>query len=265
MHVVALTRLTSAFEGDLKEMAAWVSLTPYDFGLRVRAGLPTLLGGFSTMQEAESLVAKLRKRGYGAVHCDSKDAAGASEQCVPRDFQFGAGVLTGTDQEGKAFKLQLRDVTALIRAINILAVESSTTTEKSQFAIGRALATGGVVMKKKVEQTRSATSEEREQVLYVFASGESHPLLFRETRLHYQGLGASLKPVASQNFVTLIEILRAAAPHAFYDERFLKQKRKVGVSSISAVGKNLSVASSNTNDTDLAAYLLVLARDQGQL
>jgi hypothetical protein len=265
MHVVALTRLTAAFEADQKELASWISLSPYDFGLRVRAGLPALLGGFATMQEAESLVTKLRARGYGAVRSDSKDVAGSSEQRVPRDFHLTGGVLAGVDHAGKAFQLQLRDVVALIRATSILTIESNTTVEKSQFAIGRALATGGVVMKKKVAQTNSATSEEREQVLYLFGQSGQHPLLFRETRLHYQGLGAALKPVASQNFATLIQLLRAAAPHAFYDERFLKQKRKASSFSISAVGKDLSVASSNTDDTDLAAHLLVLAHDQNQL
>jgi len=265
MHVVALTRLAATFEGDLKELAAWISLAPYDFGLRARAGLPALLGSFSNQEEADALVAKLRQRGYGAVSCDGADVPGASQQSVPRDFQITGAALTGVDHAGKEFELPLRDVVALIRATAVVAIETSTTTEKKQFAIGRALATGGLMMKKKVEQTSSSTSEQREQVLYVFERSGSHPLLFQETQLHYQGLGAALKPVASQNFLTLIEMLRTSAPQAFFDDRFLKQKRKVGISAISAVGKDLSVASSNSNDNDLGAYLLLLAHEQGQL
>ena len=120
-------------------------------------------------------------------------------------------------------------------------------------------------MKKKVEVASSATSEDRESVLYLFTRSQPEPLLFRETHLHYQGLGAALKPVSSQNFLTLVQLLRAGAPRALYDERFLKQKRKVGISSVVAVGKDTSISSSNANDNDLAAYLLVLALEEGQL
>jgi len=265
MHWVALTRLTAAFEGDAPLLASWLSLAPYDFLMRARSGLPALIGAFAEAAPANDLVAKLRARGYGAVVCQSADVPGANRQIHVREFQFSTDNLSGLDDAARPFDIRLSQVVALIRATSIVASESNTTTQTSKFALGRALATGGLMMKKKVEVASSATSEDRESVLYLFTRSQPEPLLFRETHLHYQGLGAALKPVSSQNFLTLVQLLRAGAPRALYDERFLKQKRKVGISAVVAVGKDTSISSSNASDNDLAAYLLVLALEEGQL
>jgi hypothetical protein len=207
----------------------------------------------------------LRDRGYGAVACETATVASGRQQIVPREFRFNDGVLSGVDDTGKPFELALSQVVALIRATSIATVENNTTTQTKQLALGRALVTGGLVMSKKVEHTSTSTHEAREQVLYLFINSGLRPLCFKETMLRYQGLGAAIKPTVSQNFATLVETLRANAPEALYDDRFLKQKRKVGIASISAGFKDFSVSSSNVNDNDLGAHLLLLAHAQGQL
>jgi hypothetical protein len=89
--------------------------------------------------------------------------------------------------------------------------------------------------------------------------------VFRESVLRYQGLGPHLKSVTAQNFATLIELLRERAPHALYDQRMLTQKRKVGVTSFAGLATDRRVESSNASENELAATLIVLAHEQGQL
>jgi hypothetical protein len=182
-----------------------------------------------------------------------------------REFEFGDRALRGRDDLTRNFELPYAEIAALIRAAQISTLDSTVTTVEKKLNVGRALMTGGLMMNKKVEKTTHSASEEREQVLYAFPRGTHTPLVFRESVLRYQGLGPHLKSVTAQNFATLIELLRERAPHALYDQRMLTQKRKVGVTSFAGLATDRRVESSNASENELAATLIVLAHEQGQL
>jgi hypothetical protein len=102
-------------------------------------------------------------------------------------------------------------------------------------------------------------------VLYVFrASGET-PWLLRERGTHYTGLGASLAPSSTQNFMTMIGRLRAAAPGAAYDERLLNARSAPARTALTGRAGNEQVSVSSASGVDLLAHVMAAWRTRQAL
>lgn len=250
-------------DGELTTLAGWLGITPYDLRLRAAAGLPAPLLSTPDAAAAADLLARLRARGHGAVGCDF-GASGAAAGSV-RELNFGPSALTGQDEQGRPFEVPYVEISGLLRALSVVAAENTVTTKEKKLDVGMAVMTGGLKMSKTVERTTRSASEQREQILYLFKHARPLPVIFRELSVRYQGLGAERKPTTIQNFLVLIQLLRQRAPHALYDERFLTQKRKIGLAAVGGIASERTVTSSNASENELAARLLMLAHEQGQL
>ena len=262
MHVVALTRWGAPLETELPTLASWLGVGAYDLRLSAAAGLPLLLKWSSDVAAAAELTERLRARNHGVVHSDTESAG---EKVIAREFSFGPAGVLGLDSNGRPLELAYADISGLIRVLSVESAENTIITREAKLNVGMAVMTGGLKVSKTVERTTRNVSEEREQQLLVWKRGLFAPWVFGESSLRYQGLGAKLKPTSIQNFQVLIEELRARAPQALYDQRLLTQKRKVTIASAQGPANARSVKSSNTGENDLAAHLLVLAFEQGQL
>jgi hypothetical protein len=262
MYLVALTHWGAPIEPELPTLASWCGSNVYDLRLRAAAGLPVLLLWTPDFASAAEFTERLRARGHGAVNFDSNDLG---DNIVVREFGFGPAGLQVQDGTGRPFDVAYADVVGLVRAVSVESADNSVTTKEKKFNVGLAVMTGGLKMTKTVERTTRTASEDREQQLYLFTRGRAGAWLFCEASLRYQGLGPRLKPTTLLNFLALVEELRARAPHALYDQRFLTQKRKVGIASAQGLANTRSIKTSNASENDLAARLLVLAFEQGQL
>ena len=125
--------------------------------------------------------------------------------------------------------------------------------------------TGGLVRSKKVSKESRAESVERQQVLYLFQRGEQNPIFLSESQLQYSGLGDQMKVASTENFSSLVAILRGQAPAAFYDDRLARQPRTSGQVIVSGSAIDQKIVQSNASENDLAAHLIVLAYLQQQL
>ncbi len=264
MHVVALSRWGAPMEAELAALAPWFGITPYDLRLRAAAGLPALLLSTADGSAAAQLVSRLRARGHGAVTCDTSDAAGAAVQQA-RDFSFEPSTLRGQDSTGQPYELPYVDIAGLVRAVSVEGSQNVVTVTEKKLNVGMAVMSGGLKMSKSTTRTTRSESEQRQQLLYVFKHGRAASLVFGELSLRYQGLGAALKPTTLHNFLALVEALKSRAPHALYDQRFLTQKRKVGIAATGGTSNDRSINSSNASENELAARLLMLAHEQSQL
>jgi hypothetical protein len=111
-------------------------------------------------------------------------------------------------------------------------------------------------------QPKTVHVEERESVLYLFCRGDPRPWLLREGGTSYAGLGPRLLPTQRENFLTMTELLRAAAPQATYDDRLLTLRRfpdRVHGRAEEGPGK---VVASSTGGVDLAAHLVAMWRSR---
>jgi hypothetical protein len=255
VDIVALMSLATAVEVEAPLLAADLGTIPYETALLLRGPSPVPLLRTDDRARALDLLAKLRARGHDAVACDASAVVSSDAMTRPRSFRLEADALAFISAEGKEDRVSSADVVALVRAMHRSRSDHIEKTEQSKFSLGRAAMSGGLLMTKKVTTEKVQTSEEREQVLYLFRRG-GVPLLFALSRTHYEGLGVDLRPAQIENFGTLVRLLRSRSPAAPYDERLLLPRP--AADRVVAGNGGMSSASSAAN-IDLLAHLIALA------
>ena len=216
-NVVAIASLGTPIEIEAKALAADLGTTAYEERLTLTAGLPAIVLETVDQAAAHDLAAKLRARGHRVVVCRAADVVPASSMITLRQFQIDHDAL-----EAGGERLPWADVTALVRARHRRQNERVETVKHKKFDAGRALMTGGLVMRKTEKREVVTRTEESEQVLYLFHGGDT-PWLLREQATNYAGLGRALEPTANRNFAIAVERFRAAAPHARFDDSLLRR------------------------------------------
>lgn len=263
MYAIALTRWGRPLEQELEFLSPLLGVSGYDLRMRLNAPPPLVLLRAGTPEEARNHLAQLRGRGHGAVAVDMSRVHSSATLYSPREFRFHPATLQLLDPTGN-HELAYTDLLALIQA-SVRSQEQHTDVQKSRsFSLGRAALTGGLVMTKSKQKVTTQTRDERELVLYLFRKDGSAVLL-RESRLHYEGLGAEATHSAMLNFRKLAELLHQRAPHALFDDRLATQKRAASAQQLTGNALSQVLSSSNADENDLAAHLLAVGFLQGQL
>ncbi len=265
MHLVAVTRWGSPLQEELPELAARLGMVAYDLRLRLAGGLPAVFAQVGEKTEAAGHVEFLRARGHGAVACDAEAVPGPEDQIVPVDFELTATALRGVCTQGRHFELAGTKVLALVHVACVTSAEHIVTTQEKKFAPGRAVLSGGMVLRKKVDRIEKTVTDEQEQMIYMFSRSHPVPCVCKELTLRYEGLGDQRQLATAQNFATLSKRLRTLAPHAFYDQRLLTHKRRADISVFAGGARERRIETSSARENDLAAFLLVRGYLEGQI
>jgi hypothetical protein len=265
MHVVALTRWGPPLESELPALAAHLGVLAFDLRQRLAGGLPAVFATVGDEAEANTHVEFLRARGHGAILCDMDVVPSPEDQLVPSHFELSEAAVRGKLEGSHGFEVPYADIIALVHVASVTSSEATKTTQEKKLSLGRAVVSGGLVMSKKVDRVEKKVTTEREQMLHMCCRGQAAPYVWKELTLHYEGLGDDLKLATAQNFARLTDQLRARAPHAFYDQRLLTQKRRAGITSVAGGDKDRRVEISNVRENDLAVFLLLRAHFEGQL
>lgn len=256
VDIVALTALRGSVEEEAPRLAADLGTTPYDTALLLRSPAPVPLLRTDDRARALALLARLRERGHEAVACDASAIVSADAMVQLRAFRLEVDALVVTSTSAEPERVAWADVVALVRAMHRTRTEHVEKNAERKFSLGRAAMSGGVLMTKTVTSSTKHTSEEREQVLYVFRRGAA-PLLVTQSRARYDGLGPELRPSQIENFGTLVRLLRERAPDAVYDERLLQPRP--GLDRVRAGATAGSLSASSSDGIDLLAHVIALA------
>jgi len=166
-----------------------------------------------------------------------------------RQFTLHDGTLQLETAAGQSEKLQYKEISLLLAATAVVGqTESTATVTERKFSLGKTMLAGGIPMTKKVKQTMTLQSEERDEVLCLFAIGH-RPVLFRREAMNYAGLGEAMQLSRELNFNYLKSELRRRAPQAVFDDRLLKKAGQVRL-----------LGSSLDPDTHLDLAFEILAR-----
>ena len=218
-HLIAITRLATSIEDEARALAADLGTLAYEERLKLAAGVPAIVLATADPARAQALAGKLAARGHAVHVCRPGDVVPADAMVSMRRFQLEPDALVAGD-----VRLPWADLAVLVRATHRRVTETAAATTEKKFSLGRTIATGGLSMRKTVTKDVVARSEQTEPVLYLFRRSGETPWLLREQSTHYGALGADVAPVAARNFALVIERLRAAAPHARYEDRLLARK-----------------------------------------
>jgi hypothetical protein len=216
--IVAVTALATPVEAEAKALAADLGTIAYEERLKLTAGLPAIVLATTDAAAAQALLAKLRARGHRALLCRASDVVPASAMVSLRRFALDDEGLASGDAH-----LPWDDISALVRARHLRSTTTTETVKEKKFDLGRAVMTGGLVMRKAQSREVVTRTEDTEQVLYLFRTSGETPWLLREHETHYGALGAALAPTATRNFTIAVDTFRARAPQARFDDGLVRR------------------------------------------
>ncbi len=275
-YIVAVTRWGAASaaagaphgvpdDDDFQIVARTIGGVLYEVRLKLVAPLPVVVGPLAGLEQARALLLALRARAHGAVACDADQVVSAADMSSARRFAFTATALDVESTPGHQATMPFDELLAIVRASSTQLEETSTTTMKKQFSVGRAALSSGLLRSRQTSETSVNRDIALEQVAYLFRKSGRDPMLLREHQLEYRSLGPRLQPTTGQNFRTVMQLLTERAPHAVLDERLVSQKRRSSMTRAAAVGNVSRTESSNQAETDLAAHVIALAHLQGEV
>ncbi|HEX4475451.1 MAG TPA: hypothetical protein VH142_10270 [Polyangiaceae bacterium] len=241
MFLVAIAELAGPVDASVAPLAADLNTTAYELKLLLNGGLPAVV--LATVDEglARAAIATVKRHKHVPVTCDRRLVVPSARMTALSAFAFSDSGVTADERGGE--ELPWSDIGALLRATLRSSTETTQEIKERKFRPGMALATGGMVLSKKVTREVTTRTEHREQALYLFRRSGAPPWVLNERGTRYGGLGADLRPTSLDNFQTAIRRIRERAPGAAYDERLMNGRPMRGVAEGSTA-------------TDLFAYLL---------
>lgn len=217
LFLVALAELNGTVEDEATHLAKDLGVALYEARLMLSGERPKVLLRSADQARALSLLGQLRARGHGAVACDAKAIVSIDAMVQVEQFRLSdtAMILPGGEE------LVFTDTLAILRAVRGEHTTQTHTTTERTFAVGRAIASGGLLISKKSTRTDTKTREEREQVLFLFRrAGDAW--VVRESCTLFEGLAELMAASVAENLVRLIAELRARAPNATFDDRLTR-------------------------------------------
>ncbi len=258
MFVVALTELRGPLEDEAAALARDLGCTAYDARMLLVPGIPAILRRMPDRAPALELLSRVRARGHGAVACDLSAVASSDAMTSMRRFRLGEEAVTLDDDP--ASRLPYDDVAALIAAVHRSRTDTQTVSRERKISIGRALVTSGLSMSKTVTKSSHDSTEERENVLYVFRRSGGAPWLLREHGTAWTGHGQPLAHSEAENFRIAVATLRERATAAVFDDRLVARKAPERAALSGAPSTSgMTVKTSSDSGVDLLAHLLALA------
>ena len=238
MHAVAITRLAGttaspgraatpdalrgAIETEAKALAADLGTIAYEQRLKLAGGIPAIVATSPDPTRAQAIAAAIRRRGHDAVVVDADRIVAARDMIAPKGLRLDAAALVST--HGLGVSIAWTDIAVLVRAVWRTHAESTEVVTRKEFAAGRALLTGGLVINKKVSREVTTRSDDAEPVVFLFPRSPGPPWWLRERALRYDALGAALTTSSTANFQLLVDELRTRATAATFDDRLVARK-----------------------------------------
>jgi len=227
-------------------LAGFLGLIAFEVRQRLIGGGPSVIAGFSDLQQAKELAEKINRIGINAIIVDAAAVCKRSYSFIASRFEFAGGGLQIETHSGRQEMLSYADVNLLLLGTNVISNRKTQKVEEKKFDINRAAFTHGLVRTKTVYREKEVSSEQSEQVLYLFARGRL-PVVFSLNGTNYDGFGAEMKMSRILNFSHLVNQLRLHASGATFDDRLLNKLNQTRL-----LGSTLGPAAT----LDLAAVIL---------
>ncbi len=250
MHVVTIHHWQEPTAELAQALAGVLKVTAFDARQRLIGNGPAVVGTFAEPDPAQRLAVKLQEAGFRVGVIDTSAAGAGSSFCIVHRFLLEEAMLHIEDVDGRKARIAYSAVGLLLPATRVTGQAESHTVTERKFSMGKTLMAGGLPMTRKVERRETVSSEERERVLYL-CKGSRPWLIFPQSSLVYDGLGARMKPSREMNFNELVAELRRRSPAAGYDDRLLNRAAQARL-----LGPLLSP------ETNLDLAVEILARDK---
>lgn len=220
MQIVAIHHIVGDSAQRARDLSAILGVTAYEARPRVNVAVDgtAVVASFAADDQAKVCISALNNAGFATVCVDSAQLEVDARRFIVRRLCVTAEQLQVWDMEGGTLVINYAEVALLLRGAGIISSVRSDTTTERKFAIGRALATGGLIMRKKVTTTTSSVSSERQPFCHIYIPGAPIVVL-RQDVIDYAALGAERKLSRDANFNWICMELRRLCRAAQWDER----------------------------------------------
>jgi hypothetical protein len=254
MHVVVIHGWKEETTELVQALAVSLGIMAYEMRQRMIGGGPAVVANFADPQKARSMAAKLNQSGVATLTIDADAVRGTADRFVVRRFEMKERSLHIEASDGQCAEIAYEDIDLLLPGTRIRGQSETKTVTESKFSLGRTILSGGIPMTKKVERQEEVSTEERDNILCLYA-GERPPVIFSQSGLSYDGLGADMKLSRELNFAYLKSELRRLCPAAGYDDRLLNRLGQVRI---------LGSAQNPETNLDLAFHILARSLRRGR-
>jgi hypothetical protein len=255
MHVVVIHGWKEEKTELIQELAVTLGIMAYEMRQRMIGGGPAVVANFADPEKARSMAVQLNQSGVATLTIDADAVRGNADRFVVRRFEMKERVLRIEASDGQCAEIAYEDIDLLLPGTRIRGQSETKTVTESKFSLGRTILSGGIPMTKKVERQEEVSTEERDNILCLYA-GERPPVIFSQSGLSYDGLGADMKLSRELNFAYLKSELRRLCPAAGYDDRLLNRLGQVRV---------LGSAQNPETNLDLAFHILARSLRRGRM
>jgi hypothetical protein len=211
-----------------------------------------VVASFAASAQAQECAARLNAAGFKTLVLQPDQMETDANRLLVRDIHFCPHALKLTINEGQQVELPYSEVYLLLRGAGIISQVEVEQQTKKKFSPARAVATGGLMMRKKVKTVTTNTTQERQPFCHVYAAGHP-PIVLRQADMDYSSLKEDLQLSQDANFNWICAELRRRCTAARWDERLLTRP---------ALAQVLGAAFDPTRYLDLAISLIVRAEEQ---
>lgn len=247
MFVVAIHGWREETPELVQTLTGALGIIAFEARQRLVGGGPSVLDSFADYQQAEDLAEKVSRGDIKALIVDAEAVRMRSGYFIVRRFEFENCGLKIETLNGQQETFLYAEMELFLTGTSVVTSYSETKTiVERKLSVGKTLLAGGIPMSKKVTRKEAVSSEEREQILYLYAH-DRPAAVFSLNGINYDGFGAEMKPSRKLNFSHLISQLRLHAPGAIFDDSLLN---------IVNQGRLLGPVKGRTASLDLAAEIL---------
>ena len=222
MFLVAVMVVPEPFDAATQKLAGRTSLTLYEARTRLAGDPPRVISVHADGDEAHALARGLSRDGFSGVVADGSDIETDERRAHLAGLAFGDHALEATLRDGSTRTIPWGSLTLLLRGNRVS--QATTTREETvrKFSPGKALLTGGLVMRSSSTATTTTTARSSQAFLYLYDDGGGPALALYEQRISYAFLGKAIQPSSLANFTTVVAEIRRRAPGAKLDERLAR-------------------------------------------
>lgn len=220
MQIIAIDNIQGDMAMRAKELAAVLGVTPYEARARVNipSGGPAVVASFANDDLAANCAKDLSTAGFDTLCLDSIELENDQNRFIVQRLNFSDEGLILSDQNGKLLTLNYSSIVLLLRGAGIINTVQCETITTKKFAVGRALATGGLMMRKKVTSTSQSVDSERQPFCHLYVQ-DLPAMVLRQDMLDYTALGSECKLSRGENFNWICAELRRLCNSACWDDR----------------------------------------------
>lgn len=221
MHALTVVPVAGAEERLETALVRILGRSVYEMRTRLGKGNhPVVLTSFADRAAAEDAHERLEAYGFETYLLGPQETETEEGRFLVRRFELRDEVLVAQSTGGERLEVPYSAVELLLRGTRATASSQMETVEKRKFSALRTVLSGGLVTSARVKVREKVEQEAREGFLHVYASGLP-PVVLREGRVQFGGLGEQLRSTRHENFLHAQDVIRQRSSRARYDDRLL--------------------------------------------